>query len=331
MLMTRPVRIIFGVMLVILAIAAVAGGGWLYVEQSFEREGPSSDEIVLAFEPGEGLGSIAEKLEGAGLIDSVTVFRAGVQLKGAQAELKAGEYLFPAHVSMNRIVDILREGKTLQHSITVPEGLTSQGVVNLLKANPILGGDIATIPEEGSLLPDTYLVTRHTRRQKLILRMQHAQQRLLNELWPKRAANLPIATSQEAIILASIVEKETGIEAERPRVAAVFVNRLRRSMRLQSDPTIIYGITKGSGPLRRGIRRSEIAAVTPYNTYQIEGLPPTPIANPGRAAIEAVLNPPDTEELFFVADGTGGHVFAETAAEHGRNVLRWRQIERNRK
>jgi len=194
----------------------------------------------------------------------------------------------------------------------------------------VLTGDITRLPPEGRLLPETYLVDRGTSRQAVIDRMEAAQDALIADLWPNRADDLPFDTPEEAIILASVVEKETGIAHERPLVAAVFVNRMRRGMRLQSDPTIIYGLTQGE-PLGRGIRRSELDSTSnPYNTYQIDGLPPTPIANPGREAIAAVLNPPDSAYLFFVADGTGGHAFSETYAEHNRHVARWRRIERER-
>ena len=202
--------------------------------------------------------------------------------------------------------------------------------MEIVKADPVLVGEVSAVPEEGALLPETYLFERGTSRDEILARMAAAHDAVMEELWPARAENLPIKTEEEAVILASIVEKETGVAEERPRVASVFINRLNRGMRLQSDPTIIYGITGGKGPLGRRIRRSEIDGATPYNTYQIDGLPPTPIANPGRAAIEAVLNPPETKDLYFVADGTGGHAFASSLKEHLKNVAAFRRIQRER-
>jgi UPF0755 protein len=211
------------------------------------------------------------------------------------------------------------------HRVTIAEGLTSDAAVALVKAEPALAGPVPVVPE-GSLLPETYLFERGTSRAELLARMHKAQETLLAELWPKRKEALSVASKEEALKLASIVEKETAIPAERPRVAAVFLNRIRRGMKLESDPTIIYGLSKGV-PLGHALRQSELATPNPYSTYQIEGLPPTPICNPGRAAIEAVLNPPDTDELYFVADGKGGHVFAKTMMEHQKNVAQLRKIQ----
>jgi UPF0755 protein len=218
-------------------------------------------------------------------------------------------------------------GKSILHKLTAPEGKTTKQILALVAAHEVLVGDITMAPAEGALLPETYSFTRGETRDELIADMMRARDAVLDELWEKRANDLPIMTKDEAIILASIVEKETGVASERPLIAAVFVNRLRRGMRLQSDPTIIYGLTGGE-PLGRGLRKSELERETPYNTYLISGLPPTPIANPGRASIEAVLDPAESDYLFFVADGTGGHVFAATLEEHNRNVVKWRQIER---
>ena len=232
---------------------------------------------------------------------------------------------------MAQVYELLRSGQTIQHSVTFAEGLTSAMIVAVLNDSDVLTGEIAEVPAEGTLLPETYHVTRGTSRQDLLDRMARDQRELLDELWPNRAPNLPIETREEAIILASVVEKETGVASERPEVAAVFINRLRRGMRLESDPTIIYGISQGE-PLGRGLRRSEIDNENnAWNTYQIPRLPPTPIANPGRESLAAVLNPAETSALFFVADGTGGHVFADTYAQHQRNVAQWRRIERQRR
>ncbi|MCO8146418.1 endolytic transglycosylase MltG [Rhodovulum tesquicola] len=224
----------------------------------------------------------------------------------------------------------LRNATDLRFRVTLAEGVTSWQVVEELKSADFLDGEVADLPAEGSLAPDSYEVQPGMARSDLIAEMQRRQAAILDDLWARRADDLPITTPEEALILASIVEKETGVPEERGQVASVFVNRLRQGMRLQTDPTVIYGVTQGREPLGRGIRQSELRRETPWNTYVIDGLPPTPIANPGRASIEAALNPEDTDFLFFVADGTGGHAFARTLAEHNQNVARWRQIEAGR-
>jgi UPF0755 protein len=227
---------------------------------------------------------------------------------------------------MAEIMDMLIEHKAIQHRITVAEGLTSDMALAVVNADLVLEGS-ATVISEGSLLPETYLFERGTTRAEILSRMHKAQEAVLSELWPRRKPGLPFQTVEDALKLASIIEKETGIASERPRIAAVFVNRMKSGMRLESDPTIIYGLTKGVA-LGHPLRQSELDTPNPYSTYQIDGLPPTPICNPGRDAIAAVLNPPDSDELFFVADGSGGHVFAKTAAEHSRNVAQWRKVQR---
>ncbi|MGE0408199.1 MAG: endolytic transglycosylase MltG, partial [Amphiplicatus sp.] len=239
----------------------------------------------------------------------------------------AGEYRLPAGASLFDVIELLVEGKSILHYFTAPEGRTTAQILRLIEDNDVLIGNITLTPHEGELLPETYAFTRGEDRDDMIRRMMKAQDALLDSLWEARALELPFTTREEAVILASIVEKETGKPDERARIAAVFVNRLKRGMRLESDPTIIYGLTGGE-PLGRGLRMSELRKETPYNTYVIRGLPPTPIANPGRASIEAVLNPLETDELFFVADGAGGHAFAATVAEHNRNVAKWRRAER---
>jgi len=319
-----------GLAAMLLIAAGVAYGGWMWLNQQFDADGPAGPEETVLLPRGSGLIAIASQLEREGLISDAQIFRLMVTIDGGDRLLRAGEFAVPEAASMAQIYEILRSGDTIQHPITAAEGLTSAMIVRILNEAEVLTGDIAAAPAEGTLLPETFLVDRGTPRQDLLDRMADAQIDLLDELWPSRAQGLPFETREEAIILASVIEKETGVASERPLVASVFVNRLRRGMRLQSDPTIIYGITGGE-PLGRGIRRSELDnANNPYNTYQIDGLPPTPIANPGAASIRAVLNPPDTDYLFFVADGTGGHAFSETYAEHNRNVARWRRIERER-
>jgi len=272
-----------------------------------------------------GLKGIAQALADQGVIVRPVVFQLGVRVTGKTALLKAGEYAIPAHASMREIAEILIAGKSIQHKVTVAEGLTSQMVYDIVKHAPDLKGDAGPVPPEGSLLPETYLFQRGETRAAIIAKMQKARTELVDRLWETRAAELPIRTKEEALVLASIVEKETGIAAERPHIASVFVNRLRIGMRLESDPTIIYGITKGY-PIGRRINRSEIDAATPYNTYVIAALPPEPICNPGKDAIAAVLNPIESKDLYFVADGTGGHVFAETVEEQTKNVAAWRKI-----
>ncbi len=231
---------------------------------------------------------------------------------------------------MSEVVEIITSGRSIQHAITIPEGLTSEQIVERLMQNELLVGEIGSIPAEGSLLPDTYRINRGTTRESLIARMASEQRRVLNEIWSRRAKDLPLRNPRELVTLASIVEKETGRADERPRVASVFYNRLEKKMRLQSDPTIIYGIVGGKATLGRPISRADIDRPTAYNTYTIPALPPGPIANPGRAAMEATANPSRTRDLYFVADGTGGHAFAETLEQHNRNVARWRQIEAQR-
>jgi UPF0755 protein len=264
------------------------------------------------------------------VIDQPRLFELYAYLNRKRGSLKAGEYLFRAHANIGETIDTLIDGKPILHAFTAPEGLTSEQIVQRLRESEILTGDVTDIPREGSLLPDTYKFDRGTTRQQLVNMMQAAGRQTLNEIWSRRAPDVAIKTPQELVILASIVEKETGRPEERARVAGLFLNRLARRMKLQSDPTIVYGLVGGKGTLGRGIQKSEIERATPYNTYVIEGLPPGPIANPGRAALEAVANPVKTKDVYFVADGTGGHVFAETYDQHLKNVARWRQIEKAR-
>ncbi|HEY4343513.1 MAG TPA: endolytic transglycosylase MltG [Parvibaculum sp.] len=312
-------------------IAVLVSGVFLYGKMRYEAQGPLPEKTIVWLQPGLGLLGITSRLQTADVISEPLIFRTAVRLTGAAGSLKAGEYEIPAHARMVDVVRALREGKSIVHKITIPEGLTSQQAMAIVKADPVLAGEMPLLPPEGVLLPETYNFLKGTTRAGLVKRMQKSQTDLMNALWPKRASGLPFTTPNEALILASIVEKETGVKTERPKVAAVFINRLRLPMRLQSDPTIIYGITRGAGPLGRPILRSEIDRSTPYNTYQIDGLPPTPICNPGRASIEAVLNPPASDDLYFVADGTGGHAFSPSLAGHERNVGNWRKIDRQRK
>jgi len=297
----------------------------------FYAPGPSArvgDSTVVTLPSGAGVSAIAANLKAAGVIRSTDMFKAAASLTGADRRLRAGEYEVPDKASLRSVLSLLVEGRVVRHFVTLPEGWSSVQAVDILMRQPVLTGTVE-VPAEGSLWPDTYEITRGESREAVVARMQRAASENMLRLWPGRGPNSVVRTPQEALILASIVEKETGQAAERPRVAAVFSNRLRQGMRLESDPTIVYGITQGR-PLGRGLRRSEIDRATAWNTYQIDGLPPTPIANPGRDAIEAVLNPPISGDIFFVADGTGGHAFAATYDQHLANVARWRAIERQR-
>jgi UPF0755 protein len=317
----------FVMMVTVLTVLAV-GGGLYFGKARFTAPGPLTETRTVLISRGADLESIAAVLKRRGVIESDLLFSVGVRLSGAANDLKAGEYLFEPGVSMQQVMTSLVSGRSLLHAITIPEGLTSRQVVDRLLAHELLVGDIREMPEEGTLLPETYKFTRGTTRQQLLAQMRRARDRTVADIWQRRSPDLPVDGVDEFVTLASIVEKETGKADERPRVAAVFINRLERNMRLQSDPTIIYGLFGGEGkPADRPIFRSDIDKPTPYNTYVINGLPPGPIANPGRAALEAVANPSRTDDLYFVADGTGGHVFAESLAEHNRNVARWRQVE----
>jgi len=326
-------RLIGSLLALALMLAAVGALGLYFLDRRLAEPGPlpptGAQETVVLLERGQGLSAISDKLERAGVIRNAFLFKLGVLKQGAERDLKAGEYAIPAAASMNAILELLREGRVVLHKLTIPEGLTTAQALRLVAADPVLTGDMDETPGEGTLLPDTYLFSRGETRGALVQRMMEGRETFLERAWASRAPGLPLKSPGEAVVLASIVEKETGVPAERPRVAAVFINRLNRGMRLQSDPTIIYGLTAGE-PLNHGLRVSEMARVTPYNTYQIDGLPPTPICNPGREAIAAVLNPPSTTDLFFVADGSGGHAFAATEAEHAKNIAKWRAIEKSR-
>lgn len=313
----------------ILLCAAIAVFYFIRVE--FDRPGPLEVSTVLVVPKGESTTGIADRLAAEGVIADRRIFMTSIfyfmHLKG-QGTLKAGEYQFDKHASMREVLDTLVEGKSIQYRVTFPEGWTSQQIVERLAANPELDGPVPEVPAEGSLLPDTYSFGSKDTRQDIVQRMQVAHDKFLAKVWQERDLDIMVKTPEEAVILASIVEKETGVAEERPRIASVFHNRLRKGMRLQSDPTIIYGIFGGSGMRDHPITQEELEAENPYNTYKIDGLPPTPIGNPGRAAIEAVLKPAKTKDVYFVASGDGGHIFSETLAEHNRNVAKWRKIER---
>ena len=325
---SRLTRGLLGAVATFVAVGVLALLAALWVYQGPGPAAPSGETTTVVLRKGSSLPEIASSLQKGGVIGSSSIFMTAAKLTGAARSLKAGEYEFKSRASMASILDAIRRGRTVRHWITVPEGLTSDMVMDILNKSDVLTGEAAT-PPEGAILPETYEVQRGEDRAAVLQRMMDDRDKVLNALWASRQPGLPFASKEEAVTLASIVEKETGLPEERPRVAAVFVNRLRTGMRLGSDPTIIYGISRGR-PLGRGILLSELRRPTPYNTYLIAGLPPTPIANPGRAALAAVLNPAKTGDLYFVADGTGGHVFASTLEQHNANVAKWREIERQR-
>ncbi len=328
----HPLVVIGNAIVSIFVLLAVVAGVVLFIgKERFEEPGPLPQDRIVNIPHGSGMRDIADVLTREGVIDQPWVFIGGVLVLKAREDLKAGEYQFKAHSSLRDVVATIVEGKVVPHQVSIPEGLTSEQIVTRLLADNVLTGDIKEIPSEGSLLPDTYNFTRGVTREQMIQRMQQAQQRVIQEIWDHRSPDLPLGTPDQLVILASLVEKETGKSDERSRVAAVFVNRLKLNMRLQSDPTIIYGLVGGKGTLGRPIMKSEITQPTPYNTYVINGLPPGPITNPGRASLEAAANPARTRELYFVADGTGGHVFAETYEQQGKNVARLRLIETDQK
>jgi UPF0755 protein len=295
------------------------------------RAGPLAEDKIVNITREDDGGPIDEQLERAGVIDSDLMFSAMTLIDGTRGALKRGEYAFKAHASLSDVEQLLLSGKVVQHKVTIPEGLTSDQIVQRLKDNDVLIGDVKEPPREGSLLPETYFFARGETRQALLAVMAKAQTKIIDDVWSRRAADLPIKSPGELATLASMIEKETGKADERGRVAGVFVNRLEKHMKLQSDPTIVYGLVFGKGTLGRPISKADLNTATPYNTYNIDGLPPGPICNPGKAALEAAASPSPTKELYFVADGTGGHAFAETLDQHLKNVANWRKIEQDAK
>ncbi|WP_024577503.1 MULTISPECIES: endolytic transglycosylase MltG [unclassified Afipia] len=307
----------------------LAGGAFFYGKKTIEAKGPLAEDKVVNIPPRAGMTDIGDILQRAGVINADRwTFIGSVLAMNARSGLKSGEYLFQKNASLRDVINTIVEGKVVQHAITIPEGLTSEQIVARLQDNDIFSGSLKEQPREGTLLPDTYNFPRGTPRDQVIHRMQQAQKKVLAEVWARRNPDIPVRSPEQLVTLASIVEKETGRADERSRVAAVFTNRLRQRIKLQSDPTIIYGLVGGKGTLGRPIKRSEITQPSPYNTYVIEGLPPGPIANPGRASLEATANPARTRDLFFVADGTGGHSFTETYDQHQKGVAKLRAMER---
>src|SRR5277367_807321 len=313
----------------ILVLMIAVGGTYIYGKQKSEAPGPLQEDKIVNIPSRAGVTDIADILQREGVIDNNRwAFIGSVFALKARSELKPGEYQFQKNASLRDVIGTIVEGKVVQHSVTIPEGLTSEQIVARLSDNDIFSGSVRELPREGTLLPETYKFPRGTPRDQVIARMQQAQKRVLAEIWDRRNSYIPIKTPEQLVTLASIVEKETGKADERSRVASVFVNRLRQKIKLQSDPTIIYGLVGGKGTLGRPIKRSEIQQPSPYNTYVVDGLPPGPIANPGRASLEAAANPARTRDLFFVADGTGGHAFSDTYDVHQKNVAKLRAMEK---
>ncbi len=326
----NPFVVVGNAIITIILVAMIGGGGaYLYGKQKIEARGPLPEDKIVNIPARAGMTDIADILQREGVIDNNRwAFIGSVFALKARSELKPGEYSFQKNASLRDVIGTMVEGKVVQHSVTIPEGLTSEQIVARLSDNDIFAGSIREVPREGTLLPETYKFPRGTTREQVVQRMQQTQKRVLAEIWERRSPDIPIKTPEQLITLASIVEKETGKADERSRVAAVFVNRLRQKIKLQSDPTIIYGLVGGKGTLGRPIKRSEITQPSPYNTYVVDGLPPGPIANPGRASLEAAANPARTRDLFFVADGTGGHAFSDTYDQHQKNVARLRTMEK---
>ena len=316
-----------------LVAAALGVAGWQAMLEVYRAPGPLAEDRAVVIPRGAGPAAIAERLRDAGVLDDfrTLAFAPAARLTETAGPLRAGEYAFPASVSLAGVLDILRTAPTVQRRLTIPEGLTVAQILALLEQTEGLTGTVSEVPPEGSLLPETWAYTWGDTRESLIRRMRAAMDRALAEAWAQRADNLPFSSPREALILASIIERETGVAEERAKVAGVFVNRLRRGMPLQSDPTVIYAVSGGLGVLDRPLSRADLETDHPHNTYRNRGLPPTPIAAPGRASLLAAVRPRETDALYFVADGTGGHVFSRTLEEHNRAVARWRAIERERR
>jgi UPF0755 protein len=319
------------VLFFIALLVTVIGGGLFLGRSMLEAQGPLEKTTNVLIPRGAGPFTMARVLEEQGVISHPRLFRLALMVDPTPRTIKAGEYEVPPHVSMARLVEILQSGKLVQRRLTVPEGMTTAEVIDLVRKTDALSGDVTVDVKEGDLLPETYFYSRNDTRDSMLLRMKEAMEKTLDEVWRKRVPGLPYANKRDALILASIIEKETSLSTERTRVAAVYVNRLRRKMRLESDPTTIYGVTHGKGMQGRELTRADLQSSSPYNTYVVAGLPPGPICNPGRASMLAAVAPaPRDRSLYFVADGEGGHNFATNISQHNRNVARWKEIQRQR-
>ena len=326
------VRLFSGLLTLGLLLMVATGAAVALLQHHFEQPGPLTEQRTVAIPKGDGVIAIADRLAAEGVISNSWAFVSNYKLRSLagskMAVLKHGEYVFKPGATMREVLDVLGDGKSIQYKVTVPEGLTSQQIVERLKAEENLTGDVAAVPPEGAILPETYAIEKGTARQDVLDQMLAKRDQVLQAAWDKRQADLPLKTPEEALVLASVVEKETGQADERPKIAGVFINRLRKGMKLQSDPTILYGLYGGAVQWGKPILQTEIDTKNAHNTYQIKGLPPTPICNPGKAAIEAALNPAQTADLYFVADGTGGHTFSDTLKEHNQAATTWRKVEK---
>ena len=322
--MEDPMRLLRMLTVTVVPIALALGGAWLYACHWYEAPGPLAEETTVLIAPGMGFKGIARVLAQEGVIEQPILYMIKVLMEKQHAAFQAGEYAFLPGIAPQAVTKKLTQGDVVIHSITIPAGVMSEDIRAILAQEPLLTGDIPDDIAEGAVLPETYFFRRGDGRPQVIARMQAHMQAALDKAWQARKPDVPLRTPQEALTLASIVEKETGLPQERGRVAAVFLNRLRLGMKLQSDPTTVYGIFRASGERKSGLTKHDLASDSPYNTYVIPGLPPGPITHPSKAAIEAALNPPETAELYFVANGHGGHVFATTLDEHRRNVASYR-------
>ena len=317
-------------LLAFLAVSLI-GGSVLTTYTQFVAEGPLETQTETLIEKGKSLRKIAKQLYREGIITSPSIFEIGVRASGQADKIKAGEYSIPRHASPKMVMNILTSGNTYIRRLVVPEGLTSEQVVALMDNAKGLVGDVVRFPKEGTLLPDTYHYSYGDTKEGMIERMKNAMDHTLEELWENRDPKITLKTPREAVIMASIIEKETSRNSERAHIASVFYNRMKQGIRLQSDPTVIYAVTDGHVDKMKRVTYKDLKVQNPYNTYVIYGLPRGPISNPGRASIEATLHPMNTKDVYFVADGTGGHVFSPTYKEHQKNVENWRQISKGKK
>lgn len=313
-----------------LSLVVAVGGGVLWAWNAYHASGPLEASTTLIIPKGTGVQEIARLLQASGVIDNTHLFVLGTRYTEMARRMRAGEFAFPARIAMSAVAEHLVSGKLVRRRVTIPEGLLTREIIDIVRNTDGLTGAVSTPPEDGIFLPETYFFSYGDSRESILTRMRTAMGKAVAEAWKARNGKIAVKSAREALILASIIEKETGVAAERARVSAVFHNRLRRKMRLQSDPTVAYAVTGGGVSLGRPLTRADLEADSPFNTYRNAGLPPGPIANPGRASLIAAVRPLATREYYFVADGKGGHAFARTLREHNRNVAKWRRLKRDR-